>query len=92
MSISIRPQDAELILKLVEDGDYLDSSDVIHEALVALAERERLERLRALIQEGEDAYARGEYVEWTPTLMDEIWESAKEKARSGAPIPDHVRP
>jgi putative addiction module CopG family antidote len=92
MSIDIRPQDVELILRQVEDGDFPATSDVIHEALIALDEHERLELLRALIQEGEDAYARGEYVEWTPTLMDEIWERAKEMARSGVAIPDHVRP
>jgi putative addiction module CopG family antidote len=92
MTINIRPHDVELILKRVENGDYPDTSDVVHEALVALTERERLEALRALIQEGEDAYARGDYVEWTPTLMDEIWEEAVKKAHTGVPIPDHVRP
>jgi Arc/MetJ-type ribon-helix-helix transcriptional regulator len=92
MSSRVAPADEIIIADLMEIGDFGDSTQVIHEALMAFAREIKHERLRALIQEGIDDAEAGRIAQWTPGLIDEILERAKEKARSGAPIPWHVRP
>lgn len=68
----------------VAGGRFDDVDAVIACALDEYGERERkLIHLRALLKEGEDQLARGEYVEWTPTLMSEIAQEAREAAARG---------
>lgn len=92
MSSKVAPEDEAVIAELMEIGEYDDSTQVIHEALMARLRQVKHDRLRALIQEGLDDAEAGRVVEWTPSLMEEIRERAREKARSGAPISWHVRP
>jgi Arc/MetJ-type ribon-helix-helix transcriptional regulator len=92
MSSKVAPEDEAVIAELMEIGEYDDSTQVIHEALMARLQQVKHDRLRELIQEGLDDAEAGRVVAWTPSLMEEIRERAKEKARSGAPIPWHVRP
>ncbi len=92
MTIQLAAEDQELIDEMIENGPYTDSSEVIHEALRALDERLKLERLRALLDEGAASYARGEVHELTPELVEAIWERSKANAKAGAPVPSHVRP
>jgi len=79
------------IRQKIDSGRHRDEAEVIRQALVALEARdeERLERLRTLVAEGIAAVERGEVVEWTPELMDEIEREAEEMDRRGElPDPD----
>lgn len=101
MSITIaEPSVEERIRRLVDSGRFADAGEVVARALDAmeLVERrrpergEKVEKLRALIAEADADFERGDYVEWTPTLLDEILEDARAASRRGDPIADHVKP
>lgn len=100
MSITIaEPSVEERIRKHVDSGRFADEVQVVTEALDAMEivergraeEEEKVEELRALIAEADAELERGEYVEWTPTLMSEILAEALEANRRGDPIDDHVK-
>lgn len=60
----------------IETGRYQNASEVVREALRLLDQRQqedriRIERLRQAIQEGEEALARGDYVD---VSVDELGE------------------
>ena len=78
------------IRERVESGEYSDETEVIRTALRALKAREqRLEEIRASIAEGLASIERGEGIELTPEVMDEIEREAEEHARLGLlPKPD----
>lgn len=77
----------EEIRYLIESGGYKDANEFVIETVHRLAEQERaLADLRAKIQVGIDQADRGELIEYTPELMDQIMERAKARARSGAPL------
>ena len=70
-------------------GRYGEVADVVREALRLLDERDRTERLRALIAEGVAAAERGEFVALTPELLDQVTREVEELARLGRqPSPD----
>ncbi len=101
MSITIaEPSVEERIRRHVDSGKYTDAVHVVAEALDAmdLVERrraehdEKVEQLRALIAEGDEDFERGDFVEWTPTLMSEIFTEALEANQRGEPTDDHVKP
>ncbi len=81
MSIAVTAESEAKIREKVESGRYASADEVIGEALRLLDEHEhaKLERLRALIDEG-DA---GEGVLFTPEMRAASWERAKERARAG---------
>jgi len=60
--------------------------------LRALDERDRVERLRALVDEAEAEVAAGNVVDWSPELFDRIEREAVRARVVGTPIPDAVRP
>lgn len=80
------PRIEAVVRKKVESGDYADVAAVIAEAVELLTERDdrrKVERLRSALQVGVGQLERGEVVEWTPTLYEEILENARLKAREG---------
>lgn len=83
MNVSLTPQLEAMIREKVENGLYNNSSEVVREALRLMEERDKLERLRAALAVGLDDLARGDVVEWTPRLMDEIWREANEACEAG---------
>ena len=84
MNVILTPELEAIVSRRVESGRYHDASEVVHEALRQLEERERrLDELRAALAIGEEQIARGELVEWTPELAAEIWVEAKEAAKAG---------
>ncbi len=90
MSITY-PADIEATInKLVENGRYSDPIDVVREAVRLLEEREsQREALLAKLQIGIDQADRGELVEWTPALREEMRQSARRRAANGEqPNPD----
>jgi antitoxin ParD1/3/4 len=88
------PADVEAsIRQKVESGRFGTETDVVRAALQLLDAREqRLHQLRASIAEGFAAIERGEGIELTPEVMEEIDREADEMVRLGQePDPD-VRP
>jgi antitoxin ParD1/3/4 len=89
MNVSLTPQLEAMIRQRVASGRYNNASEVVREALRLLEERDRLEHLRSLIAVGVAEAERGELIDFTPELMDEIARRAKERIRRGeAPDPD----
>jgi antitoxin ParD1/3/4 len=84
MALQLTDQHEALIERLVASGRYADADHVISAALIQLEEYERqLDELRAKLQVGLDAVARGDVAEFTPELHQQIRESARRRARNG---------
>jgi antitoxin ParD1/3/4 len=89
MNVSLTPQLEGMIRDRVESGRYNNASEVVREALRLLEERDRLQYLRSLLAVGLEQAQRGELVEFTPELLDDIVRRAKERFRRGEePHPD----
>lgn len=85
------PADVEAsIRQKVESGHFPDAGEVVREAMRLLDEQERqFNELRAKLQVGLDELDRGEGVEWTPALMEQLRQEADEMYRRGTrPDPD----
>lgn len=92
MSVQIAPDVEAMIRKKVDAGQYDDADEVLREALRALDERDRLRQLRASLIHAKEQVERGEFVEWSPSFVDEVSREADELiARGHQPKPD-VRP
>ncbi len=92
MSIKFAPEDEELIVEIIETGAYTDSAAVVHDALIELSDKLRLQRLQEMVDEADAEIARGDYFEWTPDLMSRLRADAQEKLRLGLPIDPDVCP
>jgi antitoxin ParD1/3/4 len=79
MDVSLTPQLEALIRERVASGLYTNASEVVREALNLLAERDRLEHLRTLLAVGLEDERRGDLVEFTPELLDDIYRRAVER-------------
>lgn len=94
MSSKVAPEDEAIIAELMEIWNVDDSTQAIHEALMACLRQIKLDRVRALVQEAEDELARGEYVVVEPDaigrFMDQVWEEAMEVNRHGLPLNPEV--
>jgi antitoxin ParD1/3/4 len=90
MSIKLPPDIEANIHEQVEHGRFPDAAEVVREAMRLLNERQRqLDALRAKLQIGLDELDRGEGVEWTPALMEQLSREADEMFRRGEkPDPD----
>jgi antitoxin ParD1/3/4 len=84
MNVTLPPELEAMVRERIDSGRYHDVGEVVREALRQLAERERrLDELHAALAIGEEQIARGEVVEWTPELRDQIWREAKAAAKAG---------
>lgn len=92
MTVTLTPELDLLIRRKIESGRFRDATDVVSEALRQMDEQDRLEQLRAMIDEADAEIARGEFVEWTPGFMARLIREAEADERHGRPIPDHVKP
>jgi putative addiction module CopG family antidote len=92
MSIQLSPEAEARVKEFVDRGSYDDPAAVLDEALRVLEERDKLERLRALIAVAEEQAARGQVVEWTPDFLDRLKREAAENVRLGKPLRDEVIP
>ncbi|MCD6032611.1 MAG: Bacterial antitoxin of ParD toxin-antitoxin type system [Thermomicrobiales bacterium] len=90
MVIHVTPEIEADIRQRVESGEYADESEVLREALRMLNVRERrVQEIRASIEEGLAELERGEGIELTPEVMEEISREADELIRLGVlPKPD----
>ena len=73
MNVTLAPEFEAMIRERVERGTYNDATEVVQEALRLLDERDRL---LASLDEAAAEFERGEGVEWTPELMEQIREEA----------------
>ena len=82
--------EANILRQKIERGDYPDAGKVAREALRLLdLEEIQLVEHRAKLQVGLDQLERGEGVEWTPALMEQLSREADEMHRRGdRPDPD----
>jgi Arc/MetJ-type ribon-helix-helix transcriptional regulator len=81
MTVQRSPETESVIRKLIESGRYSDPTSVLDEAVRVLDERDRLVRLKAAIASGDDQYARGEAIPFTPELVEQIRRDAEQMAR-----------
>jgi putative addiction module CopG family antidote len=89
MNITLTPELESIVREGVESGRYTNGSEVVYEALRLLERRDKEERLRTALGVGIEAADRGDVVEWTPQLMEEIWLEARAAIEAGEqPDPD----
>jgi antitoxin ParD1/3/4 len=89
MNISLTPRLEAMIREKVESGLYNNSSEVVREALRLMERQDAQRKLLAQLAVGLDDFERGNVVEWTPELMDEIWREGKAAYEAGErPDPD----
>jgi antitoxin ParD1/3/4 len=89
MNVSLTPELEAMIQQQVDSGRYNDASEVVREALRLLDEHQRLQHLRSLVLIGLEQAQRGELVEFTPELMEEIDRRVEERfLRGEEPDPD----
>jgi Arc/MetJ-type ribon-helix-helix transcriptional regulator len=93
VTIANLPKETEAkIQQLIETGDFSNPESVIVSAVDDfIRRRAEAEHLRALIQVGIDQADRGELVEWTPELRQQIWDEARRRAASGEPLDSDVQ-
>lgn len=85
MSVTLTPEIEAILQRKVNEGLYADAESALERAVALLDYQDKLERLRALIREGEE----GESIPWTPELMDQLSREADEMIRLGIePNPD----
>jgi putative addiction module CopG family antidote len=89
-TVQLTPRLEAKVEELLATGRYADAGEVVDRAVSLLAARERgLEELRALLAVGEEQEERGDVVEFTPELFEEIKRNAHERAKAGdTPSPD----
>ena len=89
MNVSLTPELEAMIRQQVDSGRYDNASEVVREALQLLDERDRLEHLRSLVLVGLEQAQRGELVEFTPELFEDIDRRVEERLLRGEePDPD----
>ena len=93
MVVDLDPKTRALIQERVATGRFSDESEVVREAIRLLDQRERrLAELRAELAIGMAQIERGDLIDFTPDLMDELCRESEENARRGKPIKDAVKP
>lgn len=82
MVIHVTPEIEADIRQRVESGEYADESELLREALRMLDGRERrLQEIRASLAEAKASIERGEGIEWSPALMEQIEREVAERVR-----------
>jgi antitoxin ParD1/3/4 len=90
MTRQLTPEHEALIARIVTAGHYRNADEVLTEALQQMEARERnRQALVEKLQVGIDELDRGEGIEWTSELMDQLNREAGEMlARGETPDPD----
>ncbi len=83
MTIQLSPQAEALIRAKVDSGQYASADEVVRVAIPVLAERDRLRHLRSLLAVGLEQAERGELIDRTPELLDDIDREVDERYRRG---------
>ena len=86
MSMTLDAELEAMVRQKVDTGQYDNADAVIREAL---EERERLQRLRAILDRAEEQADHGEAVEFSDEFLDRLTREADELYRQGKqPHPD----
>jgi len=89
MTMSLTPELEAMIRQQVDSGRYNNASEVVREALWLLDEHQRAQHLRSLLAVGLEDERRGDLVEFTPELMEDIHRRAEERfLRGEEPAPE----
>lgn len=92
MTIHLAADVEAQIREKLTSGRFLSADEVVREAMRLLDEQDRrLAPLRAKLQVGIDELERGEGVEWTPALRDQLRKEADEMYRRGEQSDPDVR-
>jgi antitoxin ParD1/3/4 len=83
MNVSLTPELEAMIRQQVDSGRYNNASEVVREAFRLLDEHQRRQHLRSLLAVGLEQAQRGELVEFTPELVEDIARRAKERFLRG---------
>ena len=72
----------------------MDAATVVREAMRLLIERDHqhAHALRAELRIGLEQIERGDLVDVSPDLLDQLVDEAEENARNGKPVRDAVKP
>jgi len=92
MTVTLTHELEAIVQSKVDSGRYSDPNEVIREALELLDEQEHAERLRAALAVGEEQFARGEYVTYTPDFFARIKREAEEQSARGHKVNPDVLP
>ena len=93
MSVTLSPELEAIIRDKVDRGLYATPDDAIAVAVRLLDEHDRrLAWLRAELAIGEEQEKRGELIELTSALLDQLIREAEENALEGKPFKDAVKP
>jgi antitoxin ParD1/3/4 len=85
MNVSLTPQFEAFIQVKIESGRCKNAREVVEEGLRLLEERDRVQRLREALAEGE----KGDAIPFTPELVAQLKREAARMAREGKqPNPD----
>ena len=89
MTVSLTPELEAMIRQQVDSGRYNNASEVVWEALWLPDEHQRAQHLRSLLAVGLEDERRGDLVEFTPELMEDIHRRAEERfLRGEEPAPE----
>jgi antitoxin ParD1/3/4 len=84
MNVTLSPEVEDLIRQKVESGLYSDASEVVHDALRQMDERDRqLAWLREEVAKGVADIERGDTIPYTPELREEMIQNAIRRAKAG---------
>ena len=83
MNVALAPDLANLVRAKMERDGYDSATAVIDDALRLLGERDRRRALRRSLEVADDQIDRGEGVEWSAALLDQLTQEAEEMARQG---------
>jgi antitoxin ParD1/3/4 len=92
MSVTLSPEIETRITTWVEQGRYASVDDALKAAIRLLEEHDNLQRLKDAIAIGDAQIARGEGIELTSAVWDEIEREADEAERLRLPLRSDVYP
>lgn len=93
MHINLSPEIEQYLQSKVGTGFYSNASEVVRDAIRRMWEEdEKLAKLRAAVQLGDEQLDRGEGVAYSSARLDKITEKALSNARSGKKVSDDVKP
>jgi antitoxin ParD1/3/4 len=92
MNVNLTPRLEEIVHNKVKSGLYNNASEVVREAIRQMDERDRLNRLKLAIAEGDADIASGNVTRWTANTLSELKHEADEADKLDLPIDDELAP
>lgn len=83
MELMLSSKSRELLKTKVAEGAYASESDVVEDSLALLERRDHARAFEQSLIDADASIDRGEGLEWTPELMEQIWREGDEMYRRG---------